>query len=84
MKRHAFDPFPFVLGGLLLTLAVLGLLDTETLAQVRVRILIPAVLVTMGAAMLLGSIGPRANGTGRDAATPPASASVTDELTPGG
>jgi hypothetical protein len=55
MKRHAFDPFPFVLGGLLLTLAVLGVLDAATLAQVRLGVLVPAVLVTLGAALLLGS-----------------------------
>jgi hypothetical protein len=74
MKRHAFDPFPFVLGGLLLTLAVLGLLDAATLAQVRVSVLIPAVLVTMGAAMLLGSLG--AGTRGPDRSTAP------DELSP--
>jgi hypothetical protein len=70
MKPHAFDPFPFVLGGLLLTLAVLGLLDAGTLAQIRIRVLIPAVLVTMGAALLLGSISPRGSRTDKEV-TPP-------------
>jgi hypothetical protein len=66
MKRHPFDPGPFVVGGILLTIAVLGLLDAATLARVRVGVLIPAVLVTLGAALLLGSIAPRR----RDEVTP--------------
>ncbi len=63
MKRHPFDPGPFVVGGILLTIAVLGLLDAATLARVRVGVLIPAVLVTLGAALLLGSITPRRGAT---------------------
>ena len=58
MKRHAFDPLPFVSGGVFLAIAVLGLLDGDTLSRIRIGVLVPAVLVTIGAILLLGSLVP--------------------------
>jgi hypothetical protein len=70
MKRHPFDPAPFVAGGILLTVAVIGLLDAATLARVQVGVLIPAVLVTIGGALLLGSLRPRSPRADGDGSAP--------------
>jgi hypothetical protein len=69
MKRHPFDPTAFVFGGLFLTIAVLGLLDASTLSRIRISVLVPAVLVTIGATLLLGSLVP-----GRGSAVTPGAA----------
>jgi len=77
MTRHAFEPLPFVLGGVFLTIAVLGLLDATALSRIRISVLMPAVLVTIGATLLLGSLVPGR----RSAVTPGTAAGAQDDVT---
>lgn len=69
MTRHPFDPLSFVFGVLFVALgatALGGLLDSDLL---QAELVWPAVLILIGAALLLSLAGDR---TGRDRAAGPA------------
>lgn len=63
--RPPFDPTALVMGALFVVIAVVGLLDPEVARRVDLGVLVPATLVALGGALLLGSaISGRRRGPG--------------------
>ena len=61
-SRPPFDPTAFVLGTLFVVIAVVGLLDPSLARRIDLGVLVPATLVTIGGALLVGSaIGRRSD-----------------------
>lgn len=64
-QRPPFDPTALALGALFVVIAVVGLLDPGLARRVDLGVLIPATLVVVGSALLLGSaISGRRRGPG--------------------
>ncbi|TQF05066.1 hypothetical protein E6W39_26050 [Kitasatospora acidiphila] len=66
MKRHRFDLFSFLAGGLFTVLAVLYLVASLNHAQVNGRIVVPVTLIVLGAAGLAGAVAAAVARRGRD------------------
>ena len=59
MARPPFDTVAFVLGALFVLVAALGLLGPGVARRLDLGIVFPVALVTIGAAVLAGSLTPR-------------------------
>ncbi|MCC9310549.1 hypothetical protein LN042_26340 [Kitasatospora sp. RB6PN24] len=66
MKRHRFDLFSFLSGGLFTVLAVLYLLASLNHTRVNGRIVVPVTLIVLGAAGLAGAVAAAVSRRGRD------------------
>lgn len=53
--RPPFDPTAFALGTLFVVIAVVGLLDPSLARRIDLAVLVPATLVAIGGALLVGS-----------------------------
>ncbi|MFE9422168.1 hypothetical protein ACFYNO_04295 [Kitasatospora sp. NPDC006697] len=56
MRRHRFDVFSFVAGGLFTVLAVLFLIASVNGHQLNGRIVLPVAFIVLGAAGLIGAV----------------------------
>ena len=64
MRRHAFDPLSFTFGALFLAVAAAGLTGPWSLRDLDLVWLGPAVLVFLGAVVLLTALTPRSESAG--------------------
>jgi hypothetical protein len=66
MKRHGFDLFSFLAGGLFTVLAVLYLVASLNHTHVNGRIVVPVTLIVLGTAGLAGAVAAAVARRGRD------------------
>jgi hypothetical protein len=66
MKRHRFDLFSFLAGGLFTVLAVLYLVASLDHREVNGRIVVPVTLIVLGVAGLAGAVFAAVSRRGRD------------------
>lgn len=59
MHRPPFDPTAFVFGGLFVAIAIVGLIDPSLARRIDLGTFLPALLVVLGAMLLIGSARPR-------------------------
>ncbi|WP_327067332.1 hypothetical protein OG500_15875 [Kitasatospora sp. NBC_01250] len=73
MKRHRFDLYSFMAGGLFTAIAVVYLVASLNDSTVNGRIVMPITLIVLGAAGLAGAVAAMARrGRGPDAGDPDA------------
>jgi hypothetical protein len=66
MKRHRFDLFSFLTGGMFTVLAVLYLVASLNHREVNGRIVVPVTLIGLGAAGLIGAVAAAVSRRGRN------------------
>lgn len=85
MTRHRFDPLSFVFGAVFVAVAAIGLIDRDLLTFTDLRWIAPALLVLLGALLLVlsGRTGGRDRDDGRtsesDADGPAAKTATTPD-----
>jgi heme/copper-type cytochrome/quinol oxidase subunit 4 len=62
VERPPFDTVAFVFGSLFVLVAVLGLLGPAITSRLDLGVILPLALVTIGIALLAGTVRPRRSG----------------------